>query len=181
MNDDFIYLIFYNFFFDLELTEFPKIDVSDDEEEGETEKSHDDEVLSNSISSLSIDGLSLNNNNNNPSSSGMSNIQQTSDYESFADCMRQSPMIAIANANIAKPLTNINFDNHFSIQPSIRVNAEDLSLSNDQQRRRKNGTSSTITIIRKNGKTTTNNETPLLSHLFGTHKFNSDSNLNSNI
>ncbi len=170
MNENFIYIIFYNFFFDLELTEFPKIDVSD--EEDEIRKSHDDEVLSNSISSLSIDGLSLNNNNNNnPNSFGMSNIQQTSDYESFADCMRQSPTIAIANANIATPLTNINFDNHFCIQPSIRVNTEHLSSSNDQQRRRKNGTSTT----------TTNNETPLLSHLFGTHKFNSDSNLNSNI
>jgi hypothetical protein len=164
-------LIFYNFFFDLELTEFPKIDISD--EEDETDKLNDDEILSNSIGSLSMDGLSLNNNTNN---SGMSNIQQTSDYESFADCMRQSPIIAAAaaNAQIARPLTNINFNNHFSIQSSIRVNAEDLSLSNDQQRRRKNGTSST-TVIRKNGKTTTKNETPLLSHLLGTHKFTNDS------
>jgi hypothetical protein len=91
--------------------------------------------------------------------------------------MRQSPIIATANAHIAKPLTNINFDNHFSTQPIIRVNNEDLSLSNDQQRRRKHGTSST-TVIRKNGKTTTTtiNETPLLSHLFGTHISNSDSN-----
>jgi hypothetical protein len=119
-----------------------------------------------------MDGLSINNINNH---SGTSNIQQTSDYESFADCMRQSPIIAAAaNAQIAKPLTNINFNNHFSIQSSIRVNAEDLSLSNDQQRRRKNGTSST-TVIRKNGKTTTKNETPLLSNLLGTHKFNNDS------
>ncbi len=167
-------MIFYNFFFDLELTEFPKIDISD--EEDETDKLNDDEILSNSIGSLSMDGLSLNNNTNN---SGMSNIQQTSDYESFADCMRQSPMIATATANIAKSLTNINFDNHFSIQPSLRVNDGDLSLSNDQHRRRKNGTSST-TIVRKNGKTTTKNETPLLSHLLGTHKSNSNSNLNSN-
>ncbi len=160
-------------FFDLELTEFPKIDASD--EEDETDKhDNDDEVLSNSISSLSMDGLSLTTNTTN---SGMSHIQPTSDYESFADCMRQSPIIATANAHIAKPLTNINFDNHFSTQPIIRVNNEDLSLSNDQQRRRKHGTSST-TVIRKNGKTTTTtiNETPLLSHLFGTHISNSDSN-----
>jgi hypothetical protein len=156
------------FFFDLELTEFPKIDVSDEDDNTE---------ITNSLSSFSIDGISLNNNNPN-NTSGMSNIQQTSDYESFADCLRQSPMIATAtaNANIARPLTNINFDDHFSIQSPTRVNAEDLSLSNDQQRRRKNGTSTTTTIIRKNGKTTTNNETPLLSHLLGTHKSNSNSN-----
>jgi hypothetical protein len=106
----------------------------------------------------------------------MSVNQPTSDYESFADCMNQSP--TIANASLAIPLTNINFDNHFSIQSSIRVNGEGSSLSTDQQRKRKNGTSTTI--IRKNGKTTrviSNNETPLLSHLFGTHKSNNDSNL----
>ncbi|CAF3658420.1 unnamed protein product [Rotaria sp. Silwood1] len=110
----------------------------------------------------------------------MSNIQQTSDYESFADCMYQSSIIATANARTATPLTNINLDNHFSFQSSIRVNGEGSSLSNDQQRRRKNGISTT-NIIRKNGKTTrikTNNETPLLSHLFGTQKYTSDSDLN---
>jgi len=129
---------------DLELTEFPKIDVSDDEDE--TEKHNDDEILSNSInSSLSIDELSLNNNNN----SGTSNIQQTSDYESFADCMRQSPIIATATANITRHLTNINFDNYFSIQSAVRVNGEGSSVSNNQQRQRRNGTSST-TVIRKN-------------------------------
>lgn len=117
-----------------------------------------------------MDGLSLTSPTTN-NNSGMSNIQQTSDYESFADCLRQSPMIVpTANAN---SLTNITYDNHFSIQPSVRVNAEDLSLSNN--RRRKHGTSTTTTI-RKNGKTiTANNETPLLSHLFGTHKSTSDS------
>ena len=162
------------FFFDLELTEFPKIDASDEEDETE-KRDNDDEILSNSISSLSMDGLSLTTNTTN---SGMSHTQPTSDYESFADCMRQSPITATANAHIAKPLTNINFDNHFSPQPRIRVNTEDLTLANDQQRRRKHGTSST-TVIRKNGKTTTTptiNETPLLSHLFGTHISNSDSN-----
>ncbi|CAF1114986.1 unnamed protein product [Rotaria sp. Silwood1] len=163
-----------------ELTEFPKIDVSDEssDEEDKTKKTNDDdEILSNSISSISIDGASLNNNNNN---TGMSNIQQTSDYESFADCMYQSSIIATANARTATPLTNINLDNHFSFQSSIRVNGEGSSLSNDQQRRRKNGISTT-NIIRKNGKTTrikTNNETPLLSHLFGTQKYTSDSDLN---
>ena len=154
--------------FSLELTEFPKIDISDesadDDNDDETKKTND---------SLSLDTLSLTNN------SGMSNNQQTSDYESFADCMHQSPPIANA-ASLAIPLTNINLDNHFSIQSSIRVNGEGSSLSNDQQRKRKNGTSTTTTtLIRKNGKTTrvmTNNETPLLSHLFGTHKSNNDFN-----
>ncbi|CAF1548968.1 unnamed protein product, partial [Adineta steineri] len=61
-----------------------------------------------------------------------------------------------------------------------RVNGEGLSLSNDQQqRRRKNGLSTTTSIIQRNGKSTrltTNNETPLLSHLFmGTHNSTSDS------
>ncbi|CAF2724584.1 unnamed protein product [Rotaria sp. Silwood2] len=173
---------------DLELTEFPKIDISDEsaDEEDETKRTNDDEILSNSISSISIDGASLNNtqNNNNNNDSGMSsNIQQTSDYESFSDCMYQSSIIATANAHTATPLTNINLDNHFSLQSSIRVNGEGSALSNDQQRRRKNGISTT-TVIRKNGKTTrikTNNETPLLSHLFGTHKYNSDSDLNSKL
>jgi hypothetical protein len=160
-------------FFHLELTEFPKIDVSDESEEDEIKQDHEDEMLSNSISSVSMDGLSLNNTTNN--NSGMSNIQQTSDYESFADCMRQSPIIA-ATANIAKPLTNINLDNHFSIQSTHRINGEGSSVSTDYQRRRKHGTSA----IHKNGKitrVTTNNETPLLSHLFGTQKTTSDSNI----
>jgi hypothetical protein len=155
-------------FFHLELTEFPKIDASD-ESEDEIKQDNEDEMLSNSISSVSMDGLSLNNTTNN--NSGMSNIQQTSDYESFADCMRQSPIIA-ATANIAKPLTNINLDNRFSIQSPLRMNREGSSVSSDYQRRRKNGTS----VIHKNGKTT-NNETPLLSHLFGTQKTASDSNI----
>ncbi|UJR22309.1 hypothetical protein I4U23_025371 [Adineta vaga] len=149
-----------------ELTEFPKIDPSDDEDEGEI--NDDDEHLSNSISSLSMDALSLTNPPMN--TSGMSSIQQTSDYESFADCLRQSPLIATAQN--AKPLTNITIDNHYSIQSSVRVNGEGSSLSNDQQRRRKHGSSTTTTIIHKNGKTTpvtTNNEIPLLSHLSGTH------------
>jgi hypothetical protein len=149
--------------------------VSDEEDEGK--QSDDDGALSNSISSVSIDGLSLN--NTNTTTSGMSNIQQTSDYESFADCMRQSP-IATAALATALPLTNINFDNRFSIQSSVRVNGEGSPSIKDHQRRRKNGTSTTI---RQNGKTvgviTTNNEIPLLSHLFGTHTYNNDSNLNS--
>ncbi|CAF2056037.1 unnamed protein product [Rotaria magnacalcarata] len=162
-----------------ELTEFPKIDISDEstDDEDESRKSHD-ETLSNSISSVSIDGLSLSN-----KTSGMSNIQQTSDYESFADCMNRSPIIASANARIATPLTNVNFDNRYSLQSSARVNGEGSSLPNDQQKRRKNGTSTT-TEIRKHGKTTrikTNNETPLLSNLFGAHKYDCDSNLNSNL
>ncbi|CAM4786880.1 unnamed protein product [Rotaria magnacalcarata] len=129
---------------DLELTEFPKIDISDEstDDEDESRKSHD-ETLSNSISSVSIDGLSLSN-----KTSGMSNIQQTSDYESFADCMNRSPIIASANARIATPLTNVNFDNRYSLQSSARVNGEGSSLPNDQQKRRKNGTSTT-TEIRK--------------------------------
>ncbi|CAF1098646.1 unnamed protein product [Rotaria magnacalcarata] len=164
---------------DLELTEFPKIDISDEstDDEDESRKSHD-ETLSNSISSVSIDRLSLSN-----KTSGMSNIQQTSDYESFADCMNRSPIIASANARIAIPLTNVNFDNRYSLQSSARVNGEGSSLPNDQQKRRKNGTSTT-TEIRKHGKTTrikTNNETPLLSNLFGAHKYDCDSNLNSNL
>ncbi len=124
-----------------------------------------------------MDGLSLNNNNTN--NSGMSNRQITSDYESFADCMRQSPILATANAiEISKSLTNNNFDNNFSIQSIRQVNVEDLARTNNPQRRRKHGTSSSSTvIIRKNGKistTTTTNEIPLLSHLFGTHKSNND-------
>ncbi|CAF5129554.1 unnamed protein product, partial [Rotaria magnacalcarata] len=81
------------------------------------------------------------------------------------------------------PLTNVNFDNRYSLQSSARVNGEGSSLPNDQQKRRKNGTSTT-TEIRKHGKTTrikTNNETPLLSNLFGAHKYDCDSNLNSNL
>ncbi|CAF3937478.1 unnamed protein product [Rotaria sordida] len=172
---------------DLELTEFPKIDISDEsaDEEDETKKTNDDEILSNSISSISIDEVSLNNTQNtttnNNNNSGMSNIQETSDYESFADCMHQSSIFA--NARIATPLTNINLDNRFSPQSSIRVNGEGSSLPNDQQRRRKHGISTT-TSIRKNGKTTrikTNNETPLLSHLFGTHTYDNDSNLSSKL
>ncbi|CAF1382855.1 unnamed protein product [Rotaria sordida] len=170
-----------------ELTEFPKIDISDEsaDEEDETKKTNDDEILSNSISSISIDEVSLNNTQNtttnNNNNSGMSNIQETSDYESFADCMHQSSIFA--NARIATPLTNINLDNRFSPQSSIRVNGEGSSLPNDQQRRRKHGISTT-TSIRKNGKTTrikTNNETPLLSHLFGTHTYDNDSNLSSKL
>ncbi|CAF0980580.1 unnamed protein product [Adineta ricciae] len=156
---------------DLELTEFPKIDPSDDEDEGEV---HEDEHLSNSISSVSIDALSLTNPTTN--TSGMSSIQQTSDYESFADCIRQSP--TIATAQTANPLTNISIDNHFSIQSPVRVNGEGSSLSNDQQRRRKHGISTTTAIIHRNGKATrmtTTNETPLLSHLFGTHHPTNDS------
>ena len=163
--------------FHLELTEFPKIDVSDDEDGAEKHANdNDDDTLSNSISSMSMDGLSLNNNHAQASTnSGMSNTAITSDYESFADCMRQSSITA-AHAQIAKPLTNINFDNRFRIQSSARVNTEDLASNHESQRRRKQGTSST-NVIRKSGKTSTTNsinETPLLSHLFGTHKSNSD-------
>lgn len=121
-----------------------------------------------------MDGLSLHNNQPLTNHSGMSNTAMTSDYESFADCMRQSPMTA--HAQNAKPLTNINFDNHFRIQSSARVNTEDISSTHESQRRRKQGISST-NVIRKNGKassTNTINETPLLSHLFGTHQSNSN-------
>ncbi|CAF1462787.1 unnamed protein product [Adineta steineri] len=44
-------------------------------------------------------------------------------------------------------------DVHFSIQSSVRVNGEGLSLSNDQQqqqRRRKNGLSTTTSINQRN-------------------------------
>lgn len=164
-------------FSSLELTEFPKIDASDDddddEDEGRKKTENDDDMLSNSMSSVSIDGCSLNQTNN---PSGMTSIQPTSDYESFADCLRQSSPTAAAHANV-KSLTNITLNTHFSAHTSGRVNGEDSSsLDASQQRReRKNGISSTT------GKPSTthgllNNETPLLSHLFGTHKHNSDSN-----
>lgn len=126
------------------------------------------------MSSVSMDGLSLHHHTTTPANSGMSNTRSTSDYESFADCMRRSPIIASAHAQTAKPLTNINFDNRFSIQSPSRVNDDDLPPTNDSQRRRKHGASST-TAIRKNGKASTINETPLLSHLFGPGKLNSDS------
>lgn len=164
------------FFFYLELTEFPKIDGSDDsgDEDDELKQSHDDEHLTNSMSSISMDELSLTN------KSGTSNFQQTSDYESFADCMYQSPpMITTAHARIAIPLTNTSYDNKL-----MRVNGEGSSLSNEQHRQRKHGVSKTTTVICKNGKTTklnANNETPLLSHLFGTNKYQCDSNPQSNI
>ena len=159
------------FFLNLELTEFPKIDGSDDDDETETTQDND-ETHSQSISSISMDGLSLNTTN-----SSMFNHQATSDYESFADCMRQSSSISAATQTpIVRSLTNINFDNHFSIQPTIRVNAEETSTNtHDQQRKRINGLSSTQNI-RQNGKTITNNETPLLSHLLGTHRSNNNLN-----
>lgn len=161
--------------FRLELTEFPKIDPSDDEGEEETNNNDDDERLSNSISSVSMDGLSLNNPTT-TSTSGTSSLQPTSDYESFADCLRQPSLIA--PAQLAKSLTNVSIDNHFNIQPSVRVNGEGSSAASEQQRRRRFGTSTTTAIIHANGKTTrvtTNNETPLLSHLFGTQRSTSDS------
>ena len=177
-------------FVSLELTEFPKIDGSDedddddDDDEGPKHTDNDDDILSNSISSISVDGCSLNNTTN---PSGTSTVQTTSDYESFADCLRQSPKITTSTAaataapaptTSARSLTNISFDNYFSVQGSIRVNGEGFSSpsSDHGQRRRKNGTSSTMS------KTTSGlikNETPLLSHLFGTHKYDSDSNLKS--
>ena len=139
-----------------------------------------DEVLSNSISSLSIDGVSLSQTNN--TNIGMSNIQLTSDYESLADCMHRSLIIADANTRIGKSLANIKHDNEFSIQSSMRVNGEASSVtSDDYRRRRKNGVSTATTVIHNNGKTlqlTTNNETPLLSHIFRTHSYKNDSHLN---
>ncbi|CAF4004989.1 unnamed protein product [Rotaria sp. Silwood1] len=99
-------------------------------------KRNDDEILSNSASSLSTDETSLNHtkNNNNNNNFGMSNIQQTSDYESFPDCMCQSSIIGTANARTTTALANINLDNRFSFQSFIRVNGEGSSLPNDQQR-----------------------------------------------
>ena len=165
----------------LELTEFPKIDLSDDsgDEDNETKEMYNDEILSNSISSLSIDKASLNQANN--TNTGMSNIQQTSDYESLADCMHRSLITADANTRIAESFTAIKHNDEFSIQSSMRVNDEGSSLSDDHQRRRKNGVSTATTVIYNDGKTlqtTTNNETPLLSHLFGTHNYKNDSHLN---
>lgn len=180
----------------LELTEFPKIDGSDEDENDDDDDDHkhtdnDEDVLSNSISSISVDGCSLNNTTN---QSSMSTVQITSDYESFADCLRQSPKITISTAAAAaiapttnsapnsstRSLTNISFDNRLSVQGSIRVSGEGFSPSSSSsesgQRRRKTGTSSTMS------KTTSGlikNETPLLSHLFGTHKYDSDSSLKS--
>ena len=156
--------------FSLELTEFPKIDPSDDEEE-EKKTENEDDMLSNSLSSVSIDGCSLNQTSN---PSGMSSIQTTSDYESFADCLRQSSPIA-ATAPNAKSLTHITLNQQFSTHTSRRVNGEGSpALDASQQRReRKNGISSTTGKPSTGG--LTNNETPLLSHLFGTHKHNSDS------
>jgi hypothetical protein len=61
-------------------------------------------------------------------------------------------------------LTTNKFKNHFSTQ-IIDDRRGNSIMSN------KNSKLKSIRVIR-------NNETPLLSHLFGTHKFHSDSNLN---
>lgn len=113
---------------------------------------------------MSMDGCSM------QQSSGMSTQRQiTSDYESFADCLRQSSPIAAAAANSAtKKLTDTKFDDHFHVQTSPRVNGEGSSSSSfDSVERR----------ARKTGQK--KNEIPLLTHLFGAHQFHSDSNLNS--
>jgi hypothetical protein len=71
------------------------------------------------------------------------------------------------STNIDITLTNNKSKTHFSTQTIACVTNE-----NDHRRRkRKNSKIKTIRVIM-------NNETPLLSHLFGTHKFHSDSNLN---
>ena len=165
------------FFSRLELTEFPKIDASD--ESSASDNDDDDEHLSNSIGSLSIDGSSLNTTAN--TTSGLSHVQATSDYESFADCMRPSPALAAANHRLAESLT---LDHRTSSLPSsVRVNGEGSSSSQTiSHRQRKHGTSAAAfaktgkpTVASTLNRVTTNNETPLLSHLLGTHTLNSDS------
>jgi hypothetical protein len=177
----------------VELTEFPKIDISDDDDDDDDDggddsdinsvkkriqHGDDDDRLSNSISSLSIDSSSLNTTNN---QSGMSTRQTTSDYESFADCLRQSPTItsvaaATAAALPTKSLTHIHFDHQFSTQTSVRVNGEGSASFDLYQRQRKHGTSS---IKNKPTGGLSNNETPLLSHLIGTSQHECDSTSNS--
>ncbi|CAF1043382.1 unnamed protein product [Rotaria sp. Silwood1] len=81
------------------------------------------------------------------------------------------PPSNINMSNNLSSLINNKFQNHSSIQTIACENYE-----NDQQLQKdiktsKNGRINTTGILKKN-------ETPLLSHLFGTHKFHSDSNLN---
>ena len=75
------------------------------------------------------------------------------------------------SSNTELSLTNSKSNTHFSTQTIAFVNNE-----NDHRRRKhlistKNSKIKPIRVIM-------NNETPLLSHLFGTNKFHSDSNIN---
>jgi hypothetical protein len=73
--------------------------------------------------------------------------------------------------NTVSPLTTNIFKNHFSTPIITYVNNE------NDYRRRKHPMSNKNSKI-KSTRMIRNNETPLLSDLFGTLKFHSDSNLN---
>jgi hypothetical protein len=65
--------------------------------------------------------------------------------------------------NTVSSLTTNKSKNHFNTSPT------DICVNNE--RRKQNSKTKSIRMIK-------NNETPLLSHLFGTLKFHSDSDLN---
>jgi len=79
-----------------------------------------------------------------------------------------------SNTDIPKtisPIINNKFKNHFS-KPTIAC----VNTKNDHRRSKHMISNKTGKI--KPTRMIMNNETPLLSHLFGTHKFHSDPNLN---
>ncbi|CAF2857966.1 unnamed protein product [Rotaria sp. Silwood2] len=86
------------------------------------------------------------------------------------DCIYPSSNINMSN-NLS-PLIINKFQNNSSTQTISSVNSENDQQLRKHMKTRKNGRIKPIEMLK-------NNETPLLSHLFGTHKFHSDSNLNS--
>ncbi|CAF2432574.1 unnamed protein product [Rotaria sp. Silwood2] len=85
------------------------------------------------------------------------------------DCIYPSSNINMSN-NLS-PLIINKFQNNSSTQTISSVNSENDQQLRKHMKTRKNGRIKPIEMLK-------NNETPLLSHLFGTHKFHSDSNLN---
>lgn len=98
-------------------------------------------------------------------------LSNTISLNRSTDCIYPSSSSNIDIPNNISPLTTNKFRNHFSTQTNTTVNNE-----NDQRRRQQILSSKNNNIKPK--RMILNNETPLLSHLFGAHKYNSDSNLN---
>ncbi|CAF1514689.1 unnamed protein product [Rotaria sordida] len=92
----------------------------------------------------------------------------------FSKSMNSLPINTSMNciypsSNNISPLINNKFQNHFTTQT--------ITCENNYQQLRKHITTNKNSRIKQIG-ILMNNETPLLSHLFGTNKFHSDSNLN---
>lgn len=85
-------------------------------------------------------------------------------------CIYSSPKISLSNTN--SPLTTSKFEKHNSAQMNACIKNENDQINHKQF------TSSNSDRM-KSSRMLKPNETPLLSHLVGTQKYHSDSNLNA--